>query len=371
MKKIVVFFMTISLVFCTGCFNYRDINKLLFATSVIVDIDQGNQPVLYVEAFRAIEGTESGERLIFRGRGKTVFEALRNITLGTSFKINVTQNRVLIFTQKAAEYGIDNFLDFFHRDQEFINRQYVCIYSGELEKLANIKINESKYVGMFINRLLSNVGASSRGIQININDYYKQRLVGDKISIVPIIEIRRDVGGDDKILVNGGAVVKKDKMVGAISRDQGQGFNFLLNNINSGTLEIANPDFPGSFITLEILKTKTKTDIAYEDNQIKLIKNIKVNTAIGEVQKGLNINKKSLELIKELAASNIRKACYQLFDEYKDKGIDIFDIQEEFLRKYRYEKGEDIIKQTNLVIDVEVEIETGNDDIDFINVRGE
>lgn len=371
MKKIVAFFMAISLIFCTGCFNYRDINKLLFATAVIVDIDQGNQPVLYVEAFKAVEGTESGERLIYRGRGKTIFEALRNITLGTSFKINVTQNRVLIFTQKAAEYGIDNFLDFFDRDQEFLNRQYLCIYSGELEKLANIKSEENKYVGMFLNRLLGNIGTSSRAIQITLNDYYKQRLIGDKVNVVPIIEAREDVGGDKKVFVNGGAIIKKDKMVGSISKDQGQGFNFLLNNINSGTLEIANPDFPDSFITLEILKTKTKTDIVYEDNQIKLIKNIRVNTAIGEVQKGLNINKKSLKAIKELSESNIRKACYQLFDEYKEKGIDIFDIQEEFLRKYRYEKGENIIKQTNLSINVEVEIETGNDDIDFINVRGE
>ena len=372
MKKVVVLiYFIVSMLIFTSCFNYRDINKLLFATAIIVDIDEENQPVLYIEAFKPVEGTETGERLIFKGEGKTVFEALRNINLGTSFKFNVTQNKVLIFTERAGEYGIDRFIDFFHRDQEFLIRQYICVYRGGIENLANIQMKENKYIGPFIDRLLANVGVSSRATHLTINDYYVQRLIGDKVNIIPLIEVKQDVGGDNKVIVNGTVVVKDDKMIGIIPKEMGQGLNFLLNNVKSGTLEITNPNFPNEYITLEILNSNTKTIVNYENNKIKLIKKINVKTAIAEVQRGFIFNKQNLKAVEEVSENNIRKACYQLFEEYKEKGIDIFDITEELERKYPKVKIDNIIKNTELLVEVKVNIESANDDLDFINVDNE
>lgn len=372
MKKIMgILYLVICMLILTSCFNYRDINKLLFATAIIIDIDEENHPIIYIEAFKAVEGTETGERLIYRGKGKTSFEALRNINLGTSFKFNVTQNKALIFTTKAAEHGIDKYIDFFHRDQEFLNRQFMCIYNGEIDNLTNIKIKENKYIGDFLKRLLDNVGASSRATRITINEYLNQRLVGDKANVVPLIEVKQDVGGDNKIVINGSAVVKNDKMIEIIPKELGQGFNFLLNNVKSGTLEVTNPDFPDEFVTLEILKSKTDTQLKLENDRLKVNKNIKVKTDIAEVQEGLEINKHSLNQIKEVAQDNIRKACYKIFDEYKEKGVDIFDITEEFERKYPKEQISNVMEKTDLFVDVKVEIESGNDDLDFINVSRE
>lgn len=371
MKKVIIASLTlmISLGIFTGCFNYKDINKILFITGIIVDIDEEKQPVVYIEAFKGVEGTESGERIIFRGRGKTVFEAVRNVNLGTSFKLNGTQNKVVIFTTKAAEYGLDKFIDLFQRDQELLVRQQICIYSGEIENLVNIKIKENKYIGQFIERLLYNIGASSRAVRLTINQYYNQRLIGDRANVFPLIEVKQDVGGDKKILINGLAVVKDDKMISIIPREMGQGFNFLFSSIKSGTLEITNPNFPQEFITLEILKSKTNTEIKYENNKIKLIKKINVNTVIAEVQKGLYINKETIEEIQEIAESNIKKACYQIFYEYKEKGVDIFDIKEELERNYPKVKVDNVIKNTELFVEVNVKIESANDDLDFINVK--
>lgn len=370
MRKMALCLIVICSFILTGCFSYRDINKLLFTTTIVVDIDKDNNPVLYIEAFRPMEASQEGQKLILRGEGKTVFETLRNINLGTSYKLNVTQNKALIFTKEAAEYGIDNFVDFMDRDQEFLVRPYICVLRGEPEKLLSAKTSEGEYVGIYIDRLLDNVGASSRAINRPINMYMNQRLIGDKVNIVSILEVRKEVGEANKVFVNGGAIIKNDKMIGTLSKEEGQGFNFLLNNVASGTLEIANPDYPGKFVTLEILKSKTKTDINQEGDKIKLIKEIKVNTAIAEVQKGLIINDKNIKQIRETAEGNIKKACYQIFDEYKEEGEDIFDIQEEYLRKFRKEATEDIIKDIELVVNTEVIIESGNDTLDFINAEG-
>ena len=44
----------------TSCFSYRDINKLLFVTAIIIDVDDNNNPILYAEAFKGIRGATPG-----------------------------------------------------------------------------------------------------------------------------------------------------------------------------------------------------------------------------------------------------------------------------------------------------------------------
>lgn len=368
-KLIVCLWISLSLLF-TGCFNYRDINKLLFTTAMVVDIDENNNPILYIEAFRSVESTADGEKMVFKGEGKTIFEALRVINLRTSYRFNVTQTKVYMFTEKAAQYGIDSFLDFFHRDQEFLVRPYLCVYAGDPDQLLELNAKETKYMGIFVDRLLDNIGTSSRSVQMTIHDYYKQRLIGDKTSIVTLLEMKRDVGKDAKLFINGGAVVKEDKMIDVISREEGQGFNFLLDNVETGTLEIKNPDFRESFVTLEILKSGTKTKMEYDGDRIKLIKNINVKTTLAEIQKGMRITVPNLKDVQETCENNIKAACYYIFDKYKEKKTDIFDIQDEFERRFPRKEisgVSDIIEKTDLVVNVKVQIESGVDDLDFIN----
>jgi hypothetical protein len=65
-------------------------------------------------------------------------------------------------------------------------------------------------------------------------------------------------GMGDKIVIDGGAILKEDKLIGIISKQEGQGFNFLMNNVKSGTLEPNNLKQKIIFVTLEILIVKQK-----------------------------------------------------------------------------------------------------------------
>lgn len=369
MKKIwsILVIMGISCMLMTGCFNYKDINKILFVTAVLVDVDKDKKPVLYCEAFKAKAGDEkgAGERIIFKGKGKTCLEAIREISLGSSFKLNYTQNKVVIFSSKAAEYGIDNFIDFFDRDQELLIRPAISVYDGECEKLFKAKLEEEKYLGVYIMELINNVGASSRAIQLSLNEYFNQRLIGDKTNVVTLIKMQSG-GMGDKIVIDGGAILKEDKLIGIISKQEGQGFNFLMNNVKSGTLEPNNPEAENKFVTLEILSSKTKTQIKYEEDKIKLIKNIRVKTSLGEVQEKFMINDNSLKALEMTSEENIKKACTIIFNKYKDEGIDIFDIEEELYRKYPKIKKNNPIKITELIVNADVEITHSGDTLNFI-----
>ena len=49
MKKIALCLIIMCSLIFTGCFNYRDINKLVFSIALVVDIDEDNNPVEGVE----------------------------------------------------------------------------------------------------------------------------------------------------------------------------------------------------------------------------------------------------------------------------------------------------------------------------------
>ena len=92
--------------FLQGCFNYREINKTTFATSIIFDIDEYDNVILYLDCIRpyrdAGESSDKGRRMIFNGKGKTALEALRDIDVISSNKLDFTQVRAYIFTEQAA-----------------------------------------------------------------------------------------------------------------------------------------------------------------------------------------------------------------------------------------------------------------------------
>ena len=351
----------------TSCFSYKDIDKMLFITAVIVDADDMGNPILYAEAFKGVRGgTPEGtdQRIIFKGKGKTMFEASRDLNAVATYKINYTQNKAIIFTQRAAEIGIDNFIDFLDRDQELLIRPYISVYVGDPEKLIKLEITQEKYIGVLLNRMIDNIGASSRAVRLSLNEFYNQRIMGDRSSVITVIGIKRDAL-DPKLEINGGAVIKQDKMVGRISRAEGQGFNFMLNNISGGTLEITNPDDISKFITLEIKGSKTKTEINYDGKVVKLKKKVKVKVDFGEAQKEIKLSQENIKKITDKSENNIEKSCMELFQKYKGDGIDIFDIGEEFYERYPKVRIENIITKTDLEVKAEVEIMNTGDVRDF------
>ena len=228
-KKILVIICIIMNCFTmTSCFSYRDINKVLFVTAIIIDVDDSNNPIVYAEAYKGIRGaTPEGtdERILFKGKGKTMFEAVRNMNATSSYKLNYTQNKAIIFTQKAAEFGLDNFIDFLDRDQELLIRPYIAVYRGDPEKLIKINIIQEKYIGFFIMHLIENIGASSRAVELSLNDFYNQRNMGDKTNVVTIIDIPKD-NLEQRLEINGGAVIKNDKMVSILETMKGRDLTF-------------------------------------------------------------------------------------------------------------------------------------------------
>ena len=49
----------------TGCFNYRDINRVTFSTSIIFDVDELGRTIIYLDCIKPYRSTnDSSDRCV-------------------------------------------------------------------------------------------------------------------------------------------------------------------------------------------------------------------------------------------------------------------------------------------------------------------
>jgi len=368
MKNKMLYLSLIVMFLLSGCFSYQDIDKVIFVTEVVVDVDSDNEIVLYMGSFMpsrsASKDAGKGQRIVFKGKGKTVYSVMKDLNLASSYKINYTQNRVIIFTQRATEFGIDNFIDTFQREQELLIRPYVVVYKGDPNKLIELQLKEDEYTGVFLKNLIDNQENSARTVQIHLNELLDKRTIGSDTSVLTTVDMSKDEL-EPKLQVDGGTIIKNDKFAGDFTKLDGEKYNFLMDNVRQGTLEPANPVYSDKFVTLEIQHSKTKTYMTYDGKKILLKKVINTKVSIADIQKGLILNKENLAKLKNSSEENIKKLCTVFFDEIKSEKLDIFQVQEEFNRKYPKDKISNVIDITDLDLKVNVKIDDSANVTDF------
>ena len=360
MKKIMCLILILSTCFFGGCFNYNDIDKVIFATCVLVDTDQSGNPIIYVEGFKSDREVSpdagSNQRLLFKGTGKTIFEVLRDIDMSSGYKVNYTNTKSILFTEKAASSNLYDFIDFFSRDQELLIRSYIAVFHGDPEKFMNISFKSQEFIGMYIYNLASNFSPSSRTIITTVNDFLNAVYSKSKTYVITMVHVKTE-SKEPKIELANGAIIKGSKMIDILSDQDGLGYNFLIDNIKGGSLEVTNPNSPDKYAALEILKSRTTTHIDYSGKNIKLKKIINIKLSLAEAQNCINLNRKTIEVLQNEAENNIKFYCMDLFNKYKIKNIDIFNIKNDIYKKYPKINIQDPIKQTSLDIEVNAKIE--------------
>ncbi len=343
-----------------GCFNYRDINKVSFSTSIIFDTDDFGRAVVYVDCVKPYrstnESSDKGKRIIYKGLGKTALEALRDVNLASSYELNYSQNRAYIFTERAAKEGIKRYIDLINNNQEFQIKPDIFVYYGEVDDLLKVTSSDEEYLGLYLEELVHKNKRNPRAMRANINDYLSNSIEPSSTYIVGSIEIREDAL-DKKVEIGGGSVIKDGILVNRIDSREAMSYNLLMDKVNKGTLEISNPQDENGFITLEILGNTTNSSLKYDNDEIKLIKDLKIRVAIAEIQGEAIVNKELLDYIKIAKEKEVESYLKSSFEKYKEEGIDVFQIERLLDVNYPKVSIENPISKTELEVNVDIIME--------------
>lgn len=338
-------------------------NKLFFTTLAIIDVNKEGKFTLYGECFKAYrgEGEKAGEevRTVFKDTGRTPMEAFSNMIRTTSFPLEYSQNKVTIYTKQLAKQGLKDVMDDPIRVQKINLRQFIFICEDDPEKLLETKLEDEQFIGLFLENEMINVGESANIARLRIDDLMYQRLTGSRVYVIPIIKkIKEPL--QERIQISGAAVMSNDKLAGELNDNEVIAYNFLNNTVKSGNLVVNNPEQKGKLITLEILNNKTKKTVSYKENKVTVnyIFNTKV-TIMGVQGSTLLTNDDIRSDIEKNLEDSLRKDCENLFQKYKDSGVDILNTAREVEIKYPWVKTEDLLKSTEINAEVHVHIEGG------------
>lgn len=371
MKTKISVLMILILLFQSGC-NYIDINRVIFATYLIIDEIDG-QVYVYAEvfeAFRNIEkNAEEGVDLYLIADGRTLFEAIRNINDGVKFKVNYEQITTIIFTERAAKQGIGRYLDFLVRDQELLLRPYIVIYTGDPETLLKTYTGQDILEGSYFEEMYENTTKAGSFGAIKLYDYMNQRAFGNNVDVLTIMHLAYTPY--PIVTMHEAAVLKDDKMVERMASDDAVVYYWLSGRGKKGIIVIPHPYDDKKSMTIEILSNKIKTEIEYSGNPeevIKYIKKVYIKATVGETETELDLrNPQTQKAIVDLMKENIIELCLKTFGKYKQKGLDIFEVQESFMRKYPHAPISDAFQNSVLELEIDIKLEGSSDTDNFFS----
>ena len=345
--------------FLTGCFDYHDINKVTFPTSIIFDIDDLGEAIVYLDCIKPYRSTndssDKGRRIIYKGQGKTALEALSDINRVSSFKLDYTQTRAYIFTEKASRKGIKKFLDLINNNSEFSMKPSTFVYYGDVDQLLKTVSTDEEYLGLFLNDLVGKEKYNPKAVKSNINYYLSNILMGSNTAVLTSIALK-DNAIDKKIEIQGSSIFKDNILVEKIDVVNSLMYNIMMGNAKSGTLEVANPQDKQDFITLQILDSSVVDKLQFQDGKYKLIKNVNVDVSVSEIQGKLIVDSSSIDYIEVNEEAYINGYVEYLFNKYKEEGLDIFDVERLVEMYYPHENIDNPLSVTELEVNTKINI---------------
>ena len=343
----------------TGCFNYRDINRVTFSTSVIFDVDELNRTVIYLDCIKPYRSTndssDKGRRIIYKGEGKTVVEALSNINMISGYKLNYSQTKAYIFTERAAQKGIKKFLDLINDNNEFQMKTSAFVYYGDVQELLKTTSSDEEYLGLFLNELVKTDNNDVKFIKSNINYYLSNTLMGSNTLMLSALKLKKDAI-DKKVEIDGGAIFENNRLIENIPSEDVVAYNLLTRNIRQGNLEIANPQTNEGFVTLQILDSNVKDSLKYEAGKFTLIKDIELDVSVAEAQEQFIVDSDILNYLTKNEEKFVSEYAKFIFNKYKDKNLDLFDIERMVEVYYPKSEVANPLKYTDIEVNTKVNI---------------
>jgi spore germination protein KC len=308
-KLSILFIYIISNVFLsTGCWNYREIEQLGLAAGVSIDKDDDNNNYIVTAELINTEPSRGSTKVssqLFSARGKTIFDAVRNLILVTGKKIYWGHTKVIIINENVASNGIVAAIDWVNRDSEPRQNTWILISHGiTAHDVLKQKISSNDVTSIHLNEIIRSQNPIYKFPQMDIWRFRRDISSNTTSAIAPVVKIEK-VNEFSFPEIYGTAIFKHDKLVGYLDGEETMDFLFIKNKIHEGSLVLKQPDNTDTDVSLEIFKSKTKINSTYQNENFTMDINIDAVVAIDEVSGTTNF-------IDEPGRSNLEKDAEQL-----------------------------------------------------------
>ncbi|WP_353093477.1 Ger(x)C family spore germination protein [Tissierella praeacuta] len=327
---IIVIYLVITSIALVSGSETRELQTLAIVTATGIDLE-GDKVIITCEIVDPTFGgsqpssnlAPTEENVIFvQGVGETVFEAIRNVTLHFDRKLFFSHASVLIFGEEFAKKGLNECLDFFLRDYEPRESAYMVVAKGaKAYDVIGVRGELSESSGEYLKDIFDKFEYSGKCFSVTMAEYFRYYYEVSNEPVIGVIQKvdqmvidekkRRQMTTKSIVDASGGAVLKRDYLVGYFDGNEILGYNFIIDRIGEGVIvfNINDELNKGKPIigserkpnTMEILNSKTKNSVEINDGQIHLNINIKLRVGLGEENKAVDVT--DSEVLKALEKS--------------------------------------------------------------------
>lgn len=336
MKKkrmtLLVLIILISATVTTGCWNYREIDKMAIVAGVAVDKGINNQIQMTVEIIQVSAGKDTNmTSKTITTEGKTMFDAARNIISLSGKRLYWSHAKVIILSKEIANEGVTKSIEWYNRDSETRGDVHIFISEGASAKEIFDGQGTTEEIKSFVlDEMIKNQVSLSKAPIIDILKFDIESKTKEISTIIPTVNLKK-MDGKMVPQIMGTAIIKDDKLVGFLDGEETKDLNFIIDEVKKGVLveELQANDVP-TLVSLEIFKSKTKITPVVDGEDIEINLNIDTTVSIDEIQGTENIiDDEGRNALEQSAGITLKERIESLIKKVQsDYDADIFGFGE-------------------------------------------
>lgn len=309
-KLMLIFLVLINMFTTTGCWNYREAEKMDLVIGVAIDKDKTNNK--YILTIEVIEPSVSEKQskftsVLYTTSGDTIFDAVRDMILKGGRKAYWGHASVVVISRDIVEEDINPVVDWMYRDQETRGNLYILVSKKETAKeIFELGHKSDEIKSDQLTYGLKNQKSIPKYPKTELSKVVENFASKDSVVLLTLVDAKSE---NNKIEpeMSGSAILKYDKVIGYLTPDETQYALWGRNDVKGGVIVVKNIIGSGCNITFEIFSAKTKLKPEYLNNEIIMNMDVKFQVDIGEISGNLNFQNENIkEEIKKDAEAQIK-----------------------------------------------------------------
>lgn len=325
MKKILIIILTLLL--CTGCFDYKEINDLAIINAIGVDY-KNDEYVITLEILNDQIDKDSSKITSYTkvGHGKNLTSAIENAADKLSKQLIFNHIKLMILSKSIIEEKFENIIDLFLRNTYFRENFYVISATkNKPETLLNHTTNEAPIASTAITDTLESIRYSSNTNVLKKFDEMVEEVITYGIdTCFSNITLK-----DNEFIVDGMSIFNNYSYKSNLSNEYVKIYNLLIDNFDRPTYTI---NYDNLSFTTAINNGKINAEI--NNGSINVTGNLMGRIIDNDPKYNIR-DPKNLERIDNDFTNLLNKKISEFIKVLQDNNSDILGITRNYYKKTR------------------------------------
>ncbi|WP_164670172.1 Ger(x)C family spore germination protein [Virgibacillus doumboii] len=360
--------MLVTILLLSGCWSAKEINNLAIINVIGIDEnDTGEVEVTAVMAKpyslfseTAVSGNEENKFLIVITTGKSIFEALSNLSATVPEKLYFGHLDAVILGERAARERTESALDFFKRETDFRPNIQLLVTKGSAAELVKTVPQQNLTLGLEINDLVLSNRLATTGMVKDMSQFTEALMsntTAPYTGVISVAEKKQEIdihgnkqdtinqqtknkegdtsansSGNDQgnvpkaLNLNETAVFKKGQLRGFLDEEETRGFLWIKGEVQSGIVVLNCGKKGEGDVSLNVTNSVSKLIPQVSGKSPKMNVQIEVEADIGQLTcKDINLTSKFLNRLNEKFEEKVRREAIMALNKAKNQWqTDIF-----------------------------------------------